>query len=93
MTLPGKIILSYLGVGALVAVARQVSGATPGQAGLAASIAVDVIAWPYSVYQWASSASSADASTTEMKRLPIGAPLPTKTLQKSASGSSTPGYF
>ena len=89
MTLSGKLIFGYIGIGAAVAIVRQVS-----HQNVSAGVSLlDLVAWPYSVYQWAASASAASAATAPMKKLSIGVPVPVKTLQKSASGSSTPGLF
>ena len=91
MTLSGKLIFGYIGIGAAVAIVRQVS-----HQNVSAGVSLlDLVAWPYSVYQWAASASAASAATASapMKKLSIGVPVPVKTLQKSASGSSTPGLF
>ncbi len=97
-SLVSKVLLGYLGIGAVVAVARAVkevsalpAGATGYYGPIATGAVFDVVAWPYSVYQWAASASAASAAP--MKKFSIGVPVPAKTLKKSASGSSTPGLF
>ena len=97
-SLVSKVLLGYLGIGAVVAVARAVkevsalpAGATGYYGPIATGAVFDVVAWPYTAYQWAASASA--ASSAPMKKFSIGSPAPTKTLKKSASGSSTPGYF
>lgn len=68
MNLPGKIVLGYLGVGVAVAIARQVSHQNV-SVGVSA---LDVLAWPYSVYQWATAPASTPTLPAGM-RLTVGA--------------------
>lgn len=105
LTLPGKLVLGYLGIGAAIGVYHAVRDWSvlskkpayefPYWSYLTGGL-TDMVAWPYTtVYPWVAITFSAGASVTEpeQKRLSIGPPAPTKTLKKSASGSSTPGYF
>jgi len=75
LTLPGKLVLGYLGIGAAWAAYRAVKqfselpaeagGSAPGYYGpIATGALLDLVAWPYSVYQWATTKEPAPVPLT-----------------------------